>query len=73
MKRTRNDRRAARRHREGRDTYFASEGHEMMLAQAGDVDLPDKDHLVVILCKDGIVYDVCKVAHRIGTEHTMRR
>lgn len=44
-----------------------------MLAQTGDVDLPDEDHLVVILCKDGIVYDVCKVAHRIGTEHTMRR
>ena len=38
--------------------YLAGEWDEMVFAKAGDLDVPDEDHLVVILLEDGVVDDV---------------
>ena len=31
----------------------------MVFTQGRDVDVTDQDHLVVVLCEDGIVDDIC--------------
>jgi hypothetical protein len=35
--------------------YLSGEWDEMVLAEAGDVDVADENHLIVIFGKDGIV------------------
>jgi len=37
---------------------LAREGHEMVFAEAGDVDVLDDDHFIMILGKNCIVDDV---------------
>lgn len=39
--------------------HLSREGHEVMLTQAGDVNLTDEYHLIVVLCKYSVVDDVC--------------
>jgi hypothetical protein len=34
----------------------------MMFAQAGNVDVSDKDHLVMVLCENGIINHICVVS-----------
>ena len=43
---------------QGRGTNLASERNEVVFAEAGNLDVPDENHLVVILLEDSIVYDV---------------
>jgi hypothetical protein len=42
-----------------RRTNLASEGHQMMFAEAGNVDVTNQDHFVMVLCKDGTIDHVC--------------
>lgn len=41
--------------------HLAGEGHHMVLAQTEDVDIAHNNHLVVVLCEDGISNNVCMV------------
>jgi hypothetical protein len=41
-----------------RQAHFAGERDEMVLAQTGDLNIPDKNHFIVIFGKHSIVDDV---------------
>lgn len=42
-----------------RRTNLASEWHQMMFAKAGNIDVSNQDHFVMVLCKDSIIDHVC--------------
>lgn len=42
-----------------RRTNLASERHQMMFAEAGNIDITNQDHFVMVLCKDCVIDHVC--------------
>ena len=42
-------------------THLAREGHEMVLAQAVDVNVLDNDHPIVSLVKERVVDDIVEI------------
>ena len=43
-----------------RRTNLACEWDQMMLAEAGNIDVTNQDHFVMVLCKDSIIDHVCE-------------
>jgi hypothetical protein len=52
--------------------HFAHKGHHVVLAQAVDVYVFNKDHLVVILFEDRVIHYITQVAV-IALQHSTRR
>src|SRR5690625_1755517 len=44
-----------------KQTYLADKGHEVVLAEAVDLNVLDNDHLVVALVEEGVVDNVLDV------------
>ena len=44
-----------------REIYLPNEGHEMVLAQAVDVNVLDNDHPIVSLVKERVVDDIVEI------------
>lgn len=48
------------------NAHLTRKRDEMVFAQAGDVDVSDDDHFVMVLGENGIVYDICKAQRKRG-------
>lgn len=54
-------------------TNLASERHEVVLTQAGYLDVPDKHHFLVVFLEDSVIDDICRrVSRRSGINKTFK-